>query len=331
MTSLVVGASGLIGRRLCERLRHSCVGIIATTRGREERPAWPGVQWKALDFATFDAWDRLLEDVDTVYHLAWSTVPSSAANDPVRDVSENVVGTVRLLEAARRAPGVRIVFASSGGSVYGPPQSLPVDEAHPTRPIGAYGISKLTAEHYLETSRAVHGVDAIALRISNCYGPGQHEKKGLGAITLFARAALRRDPITLYGNGDIVRDFVHVEDVVSALVAAGERRNVAGPVNIGSGVGHSLRQVIAKLEAALGRPMVVQRAAPRIFDVKASVLDVSRARERIGWRPTIDLDRGIAMILEELRAEMGLECASPCTSTATTPRISTARKVMHGR
>lgn len=330
MTSLVLGGTGLIGRRLCEQLSHMSVGIIATARAVEDRPAWLGVQWKTLDLATFDGWDDLLKEVDTVYHVAWSTIPSSAAHDPVRDVVENVAGTVRLLEAARRAPGVRIVFASSGGSVYGAPDFLPVDERHRTRPMSTYGISKLTVEQYIETYRTAHGVDGIALRISNCYGSGQHERKGLGAVTLFARAALRSEPITLYGDGDIVRDFVHVDDVVAALIAAGQRRNVPGPVNIGSGVGHSLHEVIVKLEAALGRRIVVQRAAPRTFDVKASVLDVTRARERIDWRPTIDLDLGIEMLLGELRAEMGLECGSPFSSTAITQSIFTGPKATRG-
>lgn len=103
MTSLVVGGTGLIGRRLCERLSRLSVGIIATTRAAGERPAWPGVQWKVVDLASFDGWDELLRQVDTVYHLAWSTIPSSASHDPAQDVTDNVVGTVRMLEADRKS------------------------------------------------------------------------------------------------------------------------------------------------------------------------------------------------------------------------------------
>ncbi|MDI4663235.1 NAD-dependent epimerase/dehydratase family protein [Xanthobacter autotrophicus] len=330
MTSLIVGANGLIGRRLCERLSRTSVGVVATTRRMTGLPAHPQVRWKAVDLSTFDGWDKLLEGVETLYHLAWSTIPASADPDPARDILENVVGTVRMLEAARRAPGLRIVFASSGGSVYGAPEGLPVSEAHPTRPVSAYGISKLMVEHYLDKYRAIYGLDGVALRISNCYGARQQPQKGLGAVTLFARAGLRREPLKLFGAGDVVRDYIHVDDVVDAMIAAGARRNVTGPINIGSGVGHSLREVIAKLEAALGHRFDVHQAPPRRFDVAASVLDVARAQDRLGWTPTINLDVGIELLLAELRSELESECGSRSSSIATIPSIFTARKAILG-
>jgi len=332
MTFLIVGGSGLIGRRLCARLSRQSVGVVATARRTVDLPAIPRVRWKAVDLATFTRWDELLDGVTTVYHLAWSTIPASADPDPARDIIENVVGTVRLLEAARRVPGLRIVFASSGGAVYGPAEGLlPVSEAHPTRPVSAYGISKLMVEHYLEKHRALYGLDAVALRIGNCYGADQHKHKGLGAVTLFARAALRGEAISLFGSGTVVRDYVYVDDVVDALIAAGMRPTVPGPINIGSGTGHSLIDVISKLEAALGRRIEVQQAAPRTFDVSRSVLDVSRARERLDWTPAITLDLGIELLLCELRSELEAECGSPSTSIVTIPNIFTVRKAILGQ
>lgn len=330
MTALIVGANGLIGRRLCERLSRQSVGVIATARRMTDLHAHPQVRWKTVDLATFDGWDKLFEGVDTLYHLAWSTIPASADPDPARDILENVVGTVRMLEAARHVPGLRIVFASSGGSVYGASETLPVAETHPTRPVSAYGISKLMVEHYLDKYRAMYGLDGVALRISNCYGARQQQHKGLGAVTLFARAGLRREPLKLFGAGDVVRDYIHVDDVVDAMIAAGARRNVTGPINIGSGVGHSLRQVIAQLEAALGHRFEVQQAPPRIFDVAASVLDVTRAQDRLGWTPTISLDLGIERLLAELRSELEAECESRSSSIATIPSIFTVRKAILG-
>ncbi|MFG1350019.1 NAD-dependent epimerase/dehydratase family protein [Xanthobacter autotrophicus] len=330
MTSLIVGASGLIGRRLSERLARGGGGVIATARRMTGLYSHPRVRWKAIDLATFDGWDKVFEEVDTVYHLAWSTIPASADPDPARDILENVVGTVRMLEAARRASGLRIVFASSGGSVYGAPECLPVSEAHPTRPVSAYGISKLMVEHYLEKYRALYGLDGVALRISNCYGARQQAQKGLGAVTLFARAGLRREPLKLFGTGDVVRDYIHVDDVVDAMIAAGERRNVTGPINIGSGVGYSVREVIARLEAALDHRFDVHQAPPRMFDVSASVLDVTRAQDRLGWTPTISLDLGIELLLAELRSELESECGSRSSSIATIPSIFTARKAILG-
>ena len=328
MGVLVLGGNGLIGSALCKHLAERELDVIATTRSLGEVRIGTGVRWKRLDLATYAEWGSLLQDVDTVYHLAWSTIPPSAALDPARDVIENVVGTLRLLEAAREIPNIRIVFASSGGSVYGAPDHLPVDEAHPTRPLSAYGVSKLMVEHYIEKYRSLYGIDGISLRIGNCYGARQSERKGLGAVALFARAALKGEPIRLFGDGKAVRDYVHVDDVVCALAAAGDRRRASGPLNIGSGMGHSLAEVIAKLEAAIGSRLELQKVAARAFDVPASILDIRRAKERIGWQPTIDLDRGINMILTELRAELGLECGSRSSSTATIRNISTARKAI---
>lgn len=324
MTTLVLGGGGVIGRRLCQKIAESSVGLVATTRRLENAPLHRGVRWRALDLATFVGWDELLDGVSTVYHLAWSTIPSSASLDPARDILENVVGSVRLLEAARRNPGIRIVFASSGGAVYGAPEQLPVAETHPTHPLSAYGISKLMVEHYLEKFRQLYGVDGIALRIGNCYGPAQTELRGIGAVTLFARAALRGEPVKLFGTGDRVRDYLHVDDVVRALLAAGQVHNVPGPVNIGSGIGHSLRDLIAKVEAAVGRRIAIEGIAARPFDVPASVLDVRRARERLGWAPVIDLDLGIEMLVNELKTEADVQCGSPFTSIATSPTTSTA-------
>ena len=330
MGVLVLGGNGLIGRALCAQLATSRSDVISAGRAVQDGVFRDGVISRRLDLSTFADWADLLADVDTVYHLAWSTIPSSAAIDPAQDIVENVVGTVRMLEAARRVPHIRIVFASSGGAVYGAPDYLPIDERHPERPISAYGVSKLMVEHYIQKYRRLYGIDGISLRISNCYGAGQSEKKGLGAIALFARAALKGEPIKLFGDGQTVRDYVHLDDVVAALIAAGNARRVPGPLNIGSGVGYSLLEVITKLEAAVGRRLEVERVAARGFDVPASVLYTHLAQKRIGWKASIDIDHGIYMVLDELRAELGLECVLPSMSTATIRSISTARKAIRG-
>lgn len=328
MGALVVGAGGLIGRRLCQELARRETQIIATSRSVADAPNVRGVSWRSVDLATFDGWGDLLKGVSTLYHLAWSTIPSTAVLDPARDVLENVVGTVKMLEAARGVPGLRIVFASSGGSVYGAPEYLPISEDHPTRPISAYGVSKLTVERYIEMYRNLYGVDGMSLRIGNCYGARQHESRGLGAVTLFARAALSGKALQLYGSGEVVRDYVHLDDVVSALIAAGAARRVTGPINVGSGRGHSLKEVIGKLEKKLNRTLEVQHVAPRHFDVSTSTLDIHRASERLGWVPKIDLELGIDLVLAELRADLELECGSPYSSIATTRNISTGQKAI---
>lgn len=330
MTALVIGASGLIGRSLCEALVKSAIPVVATRRSIPSAAPMAGVRWRILRLATFNQWDRLLRDVDTVYHLAWSTIPANANLDPAFDVSDNLVGTIRLLEAARKRAGIRIVFASSGGTVYGNVETLPVTEETPANPISAYGLAKLVAEQYIANYRTAYGLDGVSLRIGNCYGAPQRSEKGLGSITLFARAALRSEAITVFGSNKAVRDYLHVDDVASALIAAGRRRNLAGPINIGSGIGYSLADVIRVIEQVIGRKLDIHYAAARPYDVAASILDITLARRELGWSPTIGFEQGIRLVIRQLQAELQSEldvrCASRSSSTATSQTITSGPK-----
>jgi UDP-glucose 4-epimerase len=301
MTALVTGAGGFIGRALCAALAARGETVRAVSR---TQPSWPvpgGVDWRTLDLADAKVdWTALLEGVDTLHHLAWTTIPATAALDPGRDVAENLGGLVRLLDAARARPDLRIVFASSGGTVYGAGARLPIAEDQPTRPIGVFGMGKLAGEQYLTLFRETYGISSVALRIGNAYGAGQDPGKGLGAVAAFARGALDGRPLVVFGDGRVVRDFVHVDDVVSAFLAAGEARHVCGALNIGSGEGRSLLDVVATLRGLLARPIEVEHRAPRPFDVPACVLDASRAREAIGWVPRVSFETGVRRLVDGL-------------------------------
>lgn len=300
MTILVTGAAGFLGQALCRALVARSDAVRATTR---RLPAGAGdlpVDWQVLDLADHQDWTSLLDGVTTVYHMAWSSIPASAAADPLADLAQNVGSLLRLLEAARARGGVRIIFPSSGGTIYGRTDLLPIKEDHPKGPISAYGIAKQTAEAYLDLYRNAHGVDSVALRIGNPYGASQDPARGLGAVTHFARAALSGGTLTLFGDGLTVRDFVHIDDVVAALLAAGDRREVHGPINIGAGQGHCLLDVIAALEAELGRALPVVHLPARPFDVPACVLDISKAREQLRWAPRLSFECGLKRLLREL-------------------------------
>lgn len=300
MSILVTGAVGFLGRALCSALVARGAPVRAVARQLPAEAATLPVDWRGLDLAVQQDWSSLLDGVTTVYHMAWSSNPASAAADPSADLAQNVGSLLRLLEAARARGGVRIVFPSSGGTIYGRTDLLPIKEDHPKGPISAYGIAKQTAEAYLDLYRNAHGVDSIALRIGNPYGASQDPAKGLGAVTHFARAALSGRPLTLFGDGLTVRDFVHIDDVVDALLAAGDRREVHGPINIGAGQGHCLLDVIAALEAELGRVLPVMRQPARPFDVPACVLDINRAQEQLGWAPRLPFQIGLKRLLREL-------------------------------
>ncbi|MFD2143461.1 NAD-dependent epimerase/dehydratase family protein [Ancylobacter oerskovii] len=311
MTALVIGARGFLGTALCRELVRQGTPLKGTVfRGHSNLTDGP-FPIHRLDLAktSHKAFCRLLEDVDTVYHLAWSSIPQTATADPLSDLRNNVVGLVKLLEAVRKRPDIRLVFASSGGAVYGPARYLPIDEGHPTSPVSAYGASKLAAENYLAFYAAQYEVNSVSLRISNAYGTGQNIAKGLGAVTAFTYAAIEGRPITIYGDGSVLRDYVWVDDVVRALIAAGARREVTGAINVGSGVGSTLLTIIDELDRHLReRPNVIMREARR-FDVPASQLDVRRAADALGWQPEVDLRSGIDFLCGYFQSLLPLRAA----------------------
>ncbi|WP_316375769.1 NAD-dependent epimerase/dehydratase family protein [Burkholderia anthina] len=285
-TYLVTGASGFIGRSLVERLR---------ANGHVVRCAMKRVVDRANDVecplgASIDTWLNAIDGVDGVFHLAWSTVPRTANSAPLDDVATNVMGTVALLEAMRRHPGVPLVFASSGGTVYGVPEADRVSESHPLRPLGVYGASKVAVEGYAMLYRRQFNVDARILRVSNPFGPGQNVEGQLGAASIFAWRALAGLDIQIWGDGSVVRDYLYIDDAVDAFVATMDAPSAAfgrmDPVfNIGSGEGTSLRQIVETIGGILGTPVCVKYEAARSFDVPVSILDVSRAKQVLGWVP----------------------------------------------
>jgi UDP-glucose 4-epimerase len=300
MIALVTGASGFIGSAVVGALVAKGHPVVAVARRLPKMPC-PGVSWVQADLRTYTGWAALLDRVTTVYHLAWSSLPATSNQDPVGDAQDNIVGTLRLLEAMRRRPDIRFVFISSGGTVYGRLQTTRAAETHTTHPTCAYGVSKLAAENYLELYASLWGLDAIALRISNAYGPGQNTQRNFGVVATFVSRALTGNPIAIYGDGSVVRDYLYISDLVEALLAAGQMRGGGPVVNVGSGVGHSLNDVLRLVGAALGRPVTAEYLPARDFDVPFSVLNISRAREILSWVPKVSLSDGIAATLAGLR------------------------------
>src|SRR5205807_7104798 len=237
-----------------------------------------GLNWIEGDFGDPDALRPACAGQEVVFHLIGTTLPKSSNEDPEFDFVSNVRGTIRLLQAAKREGVRKIVFISSGGTVYGIPRQMPIPETHPTDPISSYGISKLAIEKYLALFHSEHGSDYVILRVANPYGPHQRPERAQGAIAVFAWKALNRQLIEIWGDGTTVRDYVYVSDVVEAMMRgmayAGEERLF----NIGSGVGRTLNEIVQGIERVLGRSVEVNYASGRSVDVPANVLDISRAR-----------------------------------------------------
>ena len=300
MKCVLLGGAGFMGSHLAERLLatgHTVRVFDTHDRGYAQGASSRGIEWMRGNF--LDAGDvaAAIAGCPAVFHLVSTTLPSSSNQNPAGDVADNIIGTLHLLEACRREGGHRIVFASSGGTVYGVPRTVPISEDHPTNPITSYGIGKLTIEKYLELYRHLHGVDYRVLRIANPFGERQRVATGQGAVTTFLHRAHRGEPIEIWGDGKVVRDYLYVGDVADAFARAMDHRGERRVLNIGSGVGRDLNDIVAAIEKVVGRPVHKRYVPGRSFDVSANVLDIRVARAELGWQPATAFEEGLRRTL----------------------------------
>ncbi len=304
---LVLGAAGFIGRHLCQALcaaGHSVKGFDRLPLGGAD--AWPeisGVNWCAGDFLNQNDLRSALSGVDVVFHLVSSTVPKTSNEHPAIDLQENVAATLGLLDQIIRLPTPpRLIFLSSGGTVYGVPQVIPISETHPTEPLCAYGVGKLSIEKYIALYHHLHGIDYCILRLANPYGEFQSGRNGQGVIPVFLSRALKNETLQIWGDGEVVRDYFHIDDLSRALVRVVHSTGSQRFFNIGSGEGHSLNDLIAKIRCLLQKEVPCQYLSARACDVPVNVLDIQRAHQHLGWKPLISLDDGLLRTLAWLKA-----------------------------
>ncbi len=308
---MILGGCGFIGRHVAILLAR--LGAQVTLADRTP-PAYcfpddvrEQIGWTPFHLSRVD-WPSLIGSYEVIHHYAWTSLPASANANPLADLNVNVLASVGLLEAVRERGCGRVIFSSSGGTVYGRAQQVPVTEKHPLLPITAYGASKATAEMYLGLYRELYGIDSRIARIANAYGAGQNLARGQGAATRFLNCALRNEPIVIWGDGEVVRDFIHVTDVARALVelASLSPEPDSYIYNIGSGCGTSLNKIIAELEIRLGYRLTVTREEGRSFDVPISVLDISLAQQELGWSPALNFAEGIGRTMCDLETNPAL-------------------------
>lgn len=295
MNHLVLGGNGFIGSHLVDHLLEGgeVVRIYDHSAGRF-RPPPAGVQLFRGELADETRLSDALQDSDVVYHLVGSGTPAASNQDPAGDVRSHLVTAIGLLDACVSSRVRRVVFLSSGGTIYGPPRALPIPEDHPTNPTCSYGITRLAIEKYLALYGHLHGLDYVVLRGSNAYGERQAADRGQGAVAAFLERLLRHEPIVIWGDGSAVRDYVYAGDLARALAAAGtaevgDRRTF----NVGSGIGVSLNQLVSAIEEVTGRRLEVRHTPSRSLDVAASVLDVSAIQRALHWSPSTALKDGI--------------------------------------
>ena len=235
-----------------------------------------------------------------IYHLISTSLPGNSNNDVVLDAESNLIPTIRLLDCARKLKIKKIIFFSSGGTVYGQSSGAPVSENHPTKPLCAYGVHKLGIELYLGLYHEIFGLDYRVLRISNPFGEYQKDNKSQGVIPIFLQKIARNEEIEVWGDGRIVRDYVHVDDVMRAAVSMLSYFGNEKIFNVGSGKGSSLISIIKLLEDLLEKEAKVNFTASRLEDVKSNVLDISKIKSELGWTPNITLEEGIKRLVSDL-------------------------------
>lgn len=243
-----------------------------------------------------------LRDHPVVIHAAWGTTPGSSAGRPALEAQAGLSPFLAFLETLQRFPGARLLFLSSGGTVYGEAGPLPVGEDHPLRPLSCHGAGKAAAECFLA---ARDPALTLILRPANVYGPGQALRSGFGVIRHLLQCASTDQPFQLWGDGEQLRDYLYIDDFTDALLRLVERPGVAGVLNIGSGAGTSLRELIARVEEGTGRTLRIAPQPPREGDVGRIILDIRRIRQAAGWAPATPLAEGIARMQRWLDAENG--------------------------
>lgn len=294
---IVMGGGGFIGTNLCRRLASTGVRVRAFGRRCLFPDQLSAVEWYQGDFSDPAVQAAAIESFDTVFHLVHSSTPLSANIDMAADVQRNVIPTLALLEICRKLGVRRVVFVSSGGTIYGRGAPVPTPESAPTEPIAAYGISKLAIEKYLALYEHIHGLDYRVLRVTNPFGPFQVPMKNQGIVAALLSKALRGEGIEIWGDGSAVRDFIFVEDVIDALQAATTDQGQHRVFNIGSGQGRSLRDVISAIELCLERKIRIDWRPGRSIDVPVSVVAIDRARDTLGWTPRTPFDVGLRKTL----------------------------------
>lgn len=294
MKVLVLGGCGFIGSHLVDDLLVSGHKVRVFDRAPEiYRAPLANVDYRFGDFADAPLLAEAMEGMEVIYHLISTTVPSTSNLDPVCDIQGNLINTVRLLQLMVQKNIRRIVYLSSGGTVYGIPEIVPIPESHPLRPICSYGVVKVAIENYLQMFHQLHGVEYVVLRASNPYGERQGHAGVQGVIGTFMRKLLAEEQIEIWGDGSVVRDFIYVGDI-SALCALAANRQVNGIFNVGSGKGYSINEVVNILADVTGQAILPTYRAGRGFDVPSVVLEITKGKNAFNWLPQITLLDGLA-------------------------------------
>lgn len=299
MNIILFGGTGFIGTNLVIELaknKENHITIIdqsALYYKHIEALGLSNVCFKSLSFALDSDFESVLQNQDVLYHLISTTVPTTSNQHISQEISANVMATTKLLEAAVACKVKKVVFISSGGTVYGKEFACPLSEQTPTNPITTYGLQKLTIEKLLYLFQYMYGLDYRIIRLANPYGPYQRPNGVLGAVTTFTYKAIKNETITVYGDGSVVRDFIYIDDAIRGILNIVNGESKHRLYNLGSGNGISILQVLNEIEKELGLKLNIEFLPGRTVDVPTNYLDISRYERCFGILNPISLSEGI--------------------------------------
>ena len=309
MKALITGGAGFIGSTLTDRLLADgwtvdvaddlSSGSLANLAGAR------AVGDRRFSFHRIDVRNAAVTDLiesrrpDVVFHLAAQADVRVSVARPQFDAEVNLIGTLNVCQGALAAHAKKVVFASSGGTIYGTPTEIPTPETHPQRPESPYGVAKKAGGDYLYYYRQIHGLDYAATAFSNVYGPRQDPHGEAGVVAIFAGLFLERRRPTIFGTGEQTRDFVYVDDVVDALARAAERGEDI--INVGTGAETSVNELYGAMARATGFNEPPSYASARRGELERSALAIDRAAEQLGWKPFTSLDEGVSRTLDWFR------------------------------
>lgn len=295
-TILITGGAGFVGSHLADALVDENDVIVADDLSAGRRADVPdGATFRHVNISHPEVLRDLTRDVDLVFHQAAIVSVQQSIEQPLACHDVNTDATLTLLELARERD-FRVVLASSA-AIYGHPDSLPIHETDPKTPTSPYGIDKLTIDHYARQYHELYGVETVALRYFNIFGPRQRAGDYGGVISIFREQALADDPITVDGDGTQTRDFIHIDDVVEANLRAATTDHVGNAYNIGRGEQTSIRSLAQRLRDITGSESDIVQTEPRPGDIDASVADITNAERDLGFEPRVSLDEGLRTLV----------------------------------
>lgn len=300
MKVLVLGGTGFLGSNLVHKLLQA--GYEVGVYGKSSIKTNPylkniihEIEYIQRDFQLENHFDEILEGYDYIYHLISPSVPS--LNNPFLDINNSIIPSVKLFEAAIKLQVKKVIYFSSGGTVYGIPSQIPIHETDSTTPISAYGVQKLTIEKYLNYYNYIYGLPFEILRISNPFGPGQRAFSNQGIIANVLGNHFNNKISKIWGDGKAVRDYVYVDDVIDAAIKVIHNKSKIHTFNIGSGVGLSVNMVLSIMERILGTNIFKEYIPAHKQDVPVNVLDISIAEKYLEWTPNISFEDGIKKMI----------------------------------